>query len=145
MTRIAGHEDARDARFEQVWRSSERPARRETPVPQQVGAGDEKPMLISQHGFTEPVGMRRRADENKQRLRDHCPAVIGFGVLEHQGLQSRRAVGFGYFHAGLDDDIRRVFQTFDLIVRHGLGEGVAANEHRYLPGVPRKIDGRLPG
>jgi hypothetical protein len=93
---VTGHEHAGDRRLEVVRITVERPAPRALATGQQVRAGADEAVLVAVDVLAEPVGARRRADEDEQvaaldRLRDAVLAqrqplevVVAVGLLDRR-------------------------------------------------------------
>ncbi len=75
-------EDARHAGFQQVWIAARIPF----PESSCLEAGHEIAALIIGDGLRQPVRLRIRPDEDKQRV---CRATLGFGVVR-AGLPAER-------------------------------------------------------
>jgi len=74
VAHVTGDEDTWDAGFEQERIAVERPARRPVPIAAQSGQvrpGQNKTMTVSLDDAGEPLRVRLRADEDKERMGAH--------------------------------------------------------------------------
>jgi hypothetical protein len=136
---VAGDEDARHGRLEQVRVAPQRPA-----GGLRVGAGEDEPALVARDHPLQPVGARRRADEDEARV-DRLEALRAVAAADAQrphvpvlALRGERD------RAGADVDVRQLCELLDQVVRHRLLQR-AADEHRHPAGVLAEVHRRLAG
>jgi hypothetical protein len=87
---VACREDARHACFEQQRRALQRPAVFPARC-QQVGAGENKALVVARHTALEPFGVRLGPDHHEQDGGGHDVDGAGLAVPQRQGFKAAAA------------------------------------------------------
>src|SRR6185312_6831142 len=137
-------EDAGYGRFER--QRSTRPEERTIRDCWRQGAvREDEALRVELQRTSQPRGGGIRADEAEEARALDRPALSGPRLLEGDVLQMVATRERPYLGGGEELDARIGLDPFDEVVRHAVGEVVAADHDRHLTPLLRQVDGRLAG
>src|SRR5277367_3026705 len=129
VAHIADDKDAGDIGFEQARITIERPRRGPLAVAHQVRTVENESALVAFDNVAEPLGAGLCADENEEaRSRELLARAARLAL---HGYSGEVRISLDFDDAGLcpELDVGSFFDLFNEVVRHGAGEGCAADQH----------------
>src|SRR5690242_19863557 len=145
MAHVANNKNSGHVGFEKAGIAGERPGGGLLAIVNQVGARKDEAAVVALDDITEPFGAGKRTDEDEKATGGQRFGFAGRRALDRDAGEARVTVHRR--DAGLRPDFNLgcFLDLLDQIVRHGAGQGIAADEHNDFFGEFREVHGGLAG
>src|SRR5690242_10339280 len=145
MAHVANNKNSGDAGFKQGGIARKRPCFRPFAIADEIWAGENEAAVVALNDGAEPCSAGLSADKNEKTAGRQFLGFAGRRALDGDAGEARITMHRGDAGLGPDFDLGRFLDLLDQIVRHGAGQGIAANEHNDFFGEFREVHGGLTG
>src|ERR1700690_1352397 len=116
---VAHGKNAGDIGLEQERVAIESPSLGALPILNQIRAGQNESTLIAFDDTSQPIGSRRRSDEDEHRAGWHALKLVGVGTKNGNLFEMGIAMHLGYAGVRPQLNVRGLFNLVNQVLRHG--------------------------